>query len=154
MRPNCYRISIVSRTVLLVLLALSTLWAADNPWAKVQDLKHGAELRIYRNGVREPLVAKFDEANDERILIVSKNSQMAVAKEDIDRLEARPSSKAPARKSVTETTSKTTEPDYTPHPPGGVPVPSTSYGSTVTWGDGSKAPFQLVYTRPAESPRK
>jgi len=126
-------------------LALAAL-GADDPWDKVVNLKHGAEIRIYKKGAKEPLLAKFDEANAERVLIVGKDSQMAVAKEDIERLDARPQPKAPPRKTSTSTTVKTTDPDYTPHPNAGVPVPGTSYGSSVTFGSG-KAEFETVYRR-------
>ena len=136
----------------LLLLTSALAFAADNPWTKVQELKHGTEIRIVRKSSRELLLARFDEANEERILIVAKTSQMAVAREDIDRLDARPASKTPGRKLTTESTAKTTDPDYTPHPPGGVPVPGTSYGSNVSFG-GGKPDFETIYRRVAPMPR-
>lgn len=133
-------------------LAVAPLWGADDAWIKVQELKHGTEIRIYRKGVREPVVAKFDEANGERVLIVGKNSQSAVSKDDIERLDARPAAVPGVKKSTTVSTAKTVDPDYTPHPPGGVPVPSTSYGSNTTFG-GSKPDFETVYRRVAALPK-
>ena len=144
----------MTRSFLLALLAVPVLLGADNPWTKVQDLKHGVEVRIYRKGVSEPLIVKLDEVNEDRILVVSMNAQMAVAKADIERLDARPLAKTVPRKVTTESTAKTVDPDYTPVPPGGVKVPTTSYGSTATWGGGSKPDFETVYRRVAEPPRK
>jgi|SRR5215472_8044535 len=57
----------------------------------VQNLKSRSELRIYKKGAREPVPAIFDDADSERIVIVVKNEQMAILKEGIDRVEARPS---------------------------------------------------------------
>jgi len=116
----------VTRFFLFALLAVPVLLGADNSWTKVQDLKHGVEVRIYRKGVSEPLIVKLDEVNEDRILVVSKNAQMAVAKADIERLDARPLAKTAPRKVTTESTAKTVDPDYTPGPPGGVKVPTTS----------------------------
>ena len=134
------------RIALLILLG-TVLWGADSPWAKVQELKSRSELRIYKKGAREPLMATLDEVNEDRILIVVKNEQMSVPKEDIDRLDARPSGKTPS-KFVKETTVKTTEPDYTPHPPAGVQVPGESYNTSVSRSGGSKPDFETVYRRP------
>jgi uncharacterized sporulation protein YeaH/YhbH (DUF444 family) len=123
------------------------LSGADNPWAKVQELKSRSELRIYKKGAREPLMATLDEVTEDRILIVVKNEQMSVPKDDIDRLDARPPGKT-SPKFVKETTVKTTEPDYTPHPPEGVKVPGESYNTSVSRSSGSKPDFETVYRRP------
>ena len=131
----------------IFLLTALTLLGADNPWAKVQDLKSGAELRIYKKGTREPVAAKFDEANEERMVVVVKNQQIAIRKDDIDRVDARPVAKA-ARKMSVETTTKATEPDYTPHPNSSVQTPGTSSSSNVSFGSG-KGDFETVYRRTA-----
>jgi uncharacterized sporulation protein YeaH/YhbH (DUF444 family) len=127
----------------------TVLWgAADNPWAKVQELKSRSELRIYKKGAREPLMATLDEVTEDRILIVVKNEQMSVPKDDIERLDARPTAKTPSRV-VKETTVKTTEPDYTPHPPSaGVQVPGESYNTSISRSSSSKPDFETVYRRP------
>jgi uncharacterized sporulation protein YeaH/YhbH (DUF444 family) len=147
----------MQRIGLLMLLG-AALWGADNPsvdnpWAKVRELKSRSELRIYKKGAREPLIATLDEVTEDRILIVVKNEQMSVPKEDIDRLDARPAGKTPS-KIVKETTAKTTEPDYTPHPPGGVNVPGESYNTSVSRSSGSKPDFETVYRRPPGTPKK
>lgn len=128
-------------------LAAFSLLGADNPWLKVEQLKSRQELKIYKKGTAEPVNAVFDEANDDRVIVVVKNKQIAIPKEDIDRIDARPSGKG-GRTVTRQTTSKTVEPDYAPHPPAGADVPTTSYGSSVNFGSG-KPDFQTVYRRPA-----
>jgi uncharacterized sporulation protein YeaH/YhbH (DUF444 family) len=133
---------------LLILLAAFTLIAADDPWVAVQKLKSRSELRIYKKGSREPLIATFDEANNERILIVVKNEQMAIPKDDIDRVDARPPAKSD-RKVTKESSVKTTDPDYTPRPPGGAQVPGESYSTGLSVGSSGRPDFQTVYRRPS-----
>jgi hypothetical protein len=135
----------MGRIWLGILATAAVLLAADNPWAKVMELKSRAELRIYKKGSAEPIIAVLDEPGEERLLVVVKNRQVAIAREDIDRLDARPVAKT-ARKTTVEQTAKTTDPDYTPHPNGGPAVPGTSYGSNVSFG-GSKPDFETVYRR-------
>src|SRR5882724_2523186 len=129
--------------IALLTLTATLLLAADNPWAKVQELKSRSELKIYKKGASEPLLATFDDATEDRILIVVKNKQLSIPKEDIDRLDARPSVKT-TRKLVKETTVKTTDPDYTPHPPGGAQVPGESYSSGLSIGSCPKPDFETV----------
>ena len=71
------------------LLAATVLLAADSSWTQVKELKSRVELRIYKKGAREPISATFDDANDDRLIVVVKNEQVAIPKEDIDRLDAR-----------------------------------------------------------------
>jgi len=136
----------MARLALFFALALPMI-AADNPWSKVQDLKSGSELRIYKKGVTEPVSATFDEANDERMVIVVKYKQMAIAKEDIDRVDARPPVKKTPRKITVNHTVKTTDPDFTPHPNPGIPAPETSWGSSVGMSGGPKPGFEIIYRR-------
>jgi len=125
------------------------LLAADNPWAKVKELQDRSELRIYKKGVREPITAVFDEANDERIIVVVKDKQMAIPKEDVDRIDARPST---ARKVTVEKTEKRTEPDYVPRRPNSEPpLPGTSSSSNI--GFGNKPDFQTIYRRAEGAPK-
>ena len=144
--------SMICRIAVMALL-VSGLFAADDPWDKVVALKSGSELKIYKKGVAEPVSASFDEANGERILIVDRKGQSSIAKDDIDRIDSRPAAPKNAKRMKTETTVKTTEPDYTPHPPGGVPVPGTSSSSGVSFSS-TKESFATVYRRPPAEPRK
>jgi hypothetical protein len=44
---------------------------------------------------RSPVMAQMDEANEERILVVVKNEQVSIPKEQIDRVDARPEGRQP-----------------------------------------------------------
>ena len=135
---------------LLFVLAAATAFAAEDPWAKVKDLKSGTEIRIVKRGTAQPLVGKFDELRDESIILVLKNEQTAVSRGDIDRLDARPNKATPRS---TESKVKTEAPDAKP-PAGmghGAPVPGTSYSTNTTLG--SKPAFETIYRRPS-GPKK
>jgi hypothetical protein len=132
------------------LLAAVTAFAADDPWAKVRDLKSGTELRIYKKGTMQPVLAKSDDLTDDNLIVVVKNEQVAIPKEQIDRIDYRPTKPGRVTK---ETKSTTTEPDTTPGPPGhGSTVPGTSTSTNVSIG--SKPDFELLYRRPVPPPKK
>lgn len=135
--------------IVTVFFAAALLWGADDPWAKVKDLKDRSELRVFRKGVHDPVTATLYEANDERIVVVVKNKQMAIPKEDVDRLDARPSDGQ--RKMDVQKTDKKTEPDYVPRPNAGPPIPGTSSSSNVSFG--GKPNFETIYRRPEGAPK-
>jgi hypothetical protein len=107
--------------------------AADDPWAKVKEIKSGTELRVYKKGAAQPLQVKMDEATDERLVIVDKKQQTSIAKEDIDRIDARPSDKRPVTKETKTTTTdasadpRAAMPGPNPNHPGGI-LSSSSTG--------------------------
>src|SRR5450631_1451582 len=109
--PALREVSTMSKLLFFVLAAM-TAFAADDPWAKVHDLKSGTELRIYKKGAAQPVLAKSDDVTDDNLMVVVKNEQVAIPKEQIDRIEYRPSK--PGGRLTTETKSKPTDPDYTP----------------------------------------
>jgi hypothetical protein len=131
---------------IIVLFSAALAFSADDPWGKVKDLKSGTEIRIYKVGAKQALIAKLDEANDERILIATKTEQVAIPKEQIDRLDARPNKGSRVRnESKTKTEVDTHTADATvPHGPAGLNT-STSSGISV----GSKPDFEVVYRRVA-----
>jgi hypothetical protein len=126
------------------------LAGANTSWTKVKDLKSRSELRVYRKGVREPVNATLDEATDDRIVVVVKNQQIAIPKDDIDRIDARPT--APPRKLNVESTAKETPPDPLPQRHGDPAVPGTSSSSNISVG-GNKPNFETVYRR-SDGPQK
>lgn len=135
------------KAIVTLILSAFALFSEDNPWAKVLELKSHAELRIFKKGSTTPLLATFDEANNERILIVVRNAQMAVAREDIDRLDARPATR-PA-KWVKDTSVKPKSPDL----PGNVAErPGESYGTSFSKSSGDRPDFETIYRRPAPRP--
>jgi hypothetical protein len=136
--------------IAIFFLAAALLAGADTSWTRVKDLKSRSELRVYKKGAREPLNATLDEANDERIVVVVKNQQMAIPKEDIDRIDARPMT--PPRKLNVESTAKEIPPDPTPQRPGTTAVPGTSYSSNIS-SAGNKPNFETIYRR-SDTPQK
>ena len=129
--------------LLFVLLAASAAFAADDPWTKVKELKSGTEMRIYKKDTAQPVLAKSDDVTADNVLVVVKNQQIAIAKDLIDRIDARPNK---GSRVTTESKSKPTDPDPNPGFPGrGPSVPGTSTSSNV--GIGSKPDFELIYKR-------
>jgi hypothetical protein len=147
------------KTFVLLCCGAVAAFGADDPWAKVKEIKSGAELRIFKRGSSQPLLVKMDEASDERIVVVNKNEQTAIAKEDIDRVEARPS----AKRGVTKE-SKTTVNDAASDPRSTIPSPAsrgsvgggggTSTSTSTGYSIGGKPAFELVYQRPPALPKK
>ncbi len=138
----------------LLLLAAVTALAADNPWDKVEKLKTGTELRIYKKGAKQPVLGTMDEANDERLVVVVKNEEIAIQKDDIDRLDYRPPRRAGrAIKEMTTTTSDSTATTPVgPVPQGARPGPSTSTTTSIT--NQSKPDFETIYRRTSAAPEK
>ena len=128
------------------LIALA--FGAEDAWTKVKELKSGSEVRILKVGSKEAVIGKFDEADEERLVLVVKNTQIAIAKGDVISLEARPMA---ASKVMTVTHMKNTDPAAELAKPK-VPDPSSpatpalsSSSSTVSFG--SKPGYELVYRK-------
>lgn len=134
------------RFPILAAAAVLTMLAADDGWDKVRELKSGAELRIQKKGSAQPLLATMDEANEDRILVVVKNEQMAIPKDQIDRLDARPKGGSRVVKETKTTSNPPGNPSPTEQRIGGGPVgPSGSSSSSLSFG--SKPNFETVYRR-------
>ena len=139
--------------LIFCLLAAAALFAADDPWTKVQALKSGTEIRVIKKGSTQPLLGKFDEATDDHLVIVLKNEEVAVPKDQVDRIDYRP---APGgRVSVT---GKTVQQD-----PAAAKEPRAGMGhepeggattSTSSVNIGSKPDFELLYRRATGAPKK
>ena len=134
---------------LVILCAVAAFGAAD-PWAKVRELKSGTEIRIYKKHAKQPLIAKFDEADGERVLIVVKNEQLAVARDQIDRLDVRPQGSRVKKESRME--SKDTAEAYPGPSSRGHSAMNTTTSSSVNIG--SKPDFETLYRRPPEPAKK
>ena len=128
---------------LLLVLPLLAL-CADDPWTKVREVKSGTELLIYKQGLKKAIMAKMDEATETRLMIVIGESQVAIPKAEIDRIEQRP---LPKGSRVTRET-KTTKGVYE----GQTQPPATS-SSASSVSIGSKVPFEPLYRRPLTSPK-
>ena len=130
-------------------------FGADDPWAKVKELKTGTELRVFKKGAAQPMLVKMDELTDDNLVVIDKNAQTAIARDQIDRVDYRPSGKSRITK---ETTTKVNDGVGDPKAviPGprqqGNPGPTTSTSSNVSIG--SKPDFETIYRRPTGGPLK
>jgi hypothetical protein len=128
------------RGLLLLMLAGLVAFGADDAWTKVRALKTGAELRVFKKGATQPVLAQMDELTDENLVVIVKKSQMAIPKDQIDRVDARPAGGG-AKK---ETTTKQ-----------GVDADGKETTSTSTgYSFGGKPDFETVYRRPPGAPKK
>ncbi len=139
------------RFLLLAALTAVVAFGADEAWKKVTQLKSGGDVRVFKKGSRQPVVAKMDEADEDRLLVATKNEQLSIAKEDIERIDYRApaSSKGPTKR--TRTTQSDPEPPR-PGMPNVTPGPSTSSSTDYEWG--SKGEFETVYRRTVAIPHK
>jgi hypothetical protein len=136
----------------IFLLALA-LFAADDPWTKVRELKSGTELRIYKRNAKQPLLAKMDQATEESLVIVVKNEQVAVPKEEIDRVDHRPAGGSRVTRESTTKTNTVANPSPDQQRPGGS-VASPSSSSSTNFSIGSKPDFETIYRRLPPAPKK
>ena len=133
----------------LFLSAALLAFGADDPWAKLKELKTGTELRVFKKGAAQPLLVKMDELTDDNLVVINKNEQSAIARDQIDRVDYRPSGKSRVTK---ETTTKVNDGVGDPRAvipspkQQGNPGPSTSTSSNVSIG--SKPDFETIYKRP------
>ena len=144
----------MARRLFLFLLVAAAAWAADDAWSKVKALKTGTELRVYKKGSTPPILAQMDELTDDNLVVIVKKTQTAIARDQIDRIEARPQA---GSRVTTETTTKETVPDAKsasaqPSPGHGPDVPGTSTSTNVVVG--SKPDFEVVYRRVLGAPKK
>jgi hypothetical protein len=138
--------------LLLLLLAGAVAFGADDEWAKVKALKTGAEIRVFKKGSMQPVLAQMDELTDENLIVIVKKTQTAIPKDQIDRIDARPTGGSRVTK---ETTTKETFPDSKAAAdagPGTTPGPTTTTTTSVNMG--SKPDFETVYRRPVGAPKK
>jgi hypothetical protein len=130
------------RKLALFLCAALLAFAADDPWAKVKELKTGAELRVFKKGAAQPLLVQMDELTDDNLVVIAKNQQTAIPRDQIERVDYRPSGKSRVAK---ETTSKSDDAV-------GATRPTTTTSSNVSFG--SKPDFETIYRRPTGAPPK
>jgi hypothetical protein len=136
--------------IVLAGLALAALaFAADDGgWSKVRGLKGGTELRVIRKGAKAPLLVSFDEAFDDRLSVATKTEQISIPKEEIERIDYRPSgSKGPRMTKETKTTEQRGSDGVKPGPDSHPSAPSESYSTGASFGSG-KPDFETIYRRP------
>jgi hypothetical protein len=141
------------RDLAFFLLAVLTAFCADDPWAKVRELKSGTEIRIFKKGSMQPILARMDEATGDSLIVVVKNEQVAIPRELVDRLDYRPPQ--PGGRVKKETISKVETPEMRA---GEAPSPREVPGQTTTTSTnyvvGSKPDFETIYRRPPPASAK
>ncbi len=128
----------------IVFLAALLAFAADDLWTKLSDIKTGSDLRVYRTGNKPPILATFADVNEDNLIVLVKNTETAIPKDQIERIDARGKQGKPAM--TTET--------HTSEEPPAVGAPnmhqqeglSSNSSSSVSFG-GGKGDFQTVYRR-------
>jgi len=140
------------RTLAIALLAAVTAFATDDPWTKVRDLKSGTELRIFKKGGLHPILARMEEVNSDSLIIVVKTEELAIPKDQIDRIDYRPP-KTGGR--VTKETRETVEgPDAKTAAESANNIPGQSVSTTTSYVIGSQPDFQTIYRRPPPEAKK
>jgi hypothetical protein len=136
------------RKLLLFLCPALLAFAADDPWAKLKELKTGTELRVYKKAAAQPLLVKMDELTDDNLVVINKNEQTAIPRDQIDRVDYRPTAKSRVTKeTTTKVTDKVGDPQSgIPNPRQGPASPSTSTSTSLSMG--SKPDFETIYRRP------
>jgi hypothetical protein len=129
------------RAALLIVLACLVGFGAGDDWTKVKTLKTGAELRVFKKGSLQPIAALMADLTDDNLIVLVKKTETAIPKDQIDRIDARPSSGSRITK---ETTTKDSV------GPDGAQTSSTSTGYSF----GGKPDFETVYRRSATMPKK
>jgi hypothetical protein len=143
------RIAIVLGLFLSVLAFSQTKDQKPDPWSKVDQLKGGTELRVFKTGSTQPVLASFADLNDDNLIVVIKNTETAIPKSDIDRIEARTKGTGRVK---SESTATEKPPDQTSLNPRENSGPSTESSTSLTFG--SKGDFQTVYRRTAAAKEK
>src|SRR5450631_4636065 len=106
------------RKLALLFCAALVAFGADDPWAKLKELKTGTELRVYKKGAAQPLLVKMDELTDDNLVVINKHEQTAIPRDQIDRVDYRPAVKSRVTK---ETSTKVT--DSATDPKAAIPSP-------------------------------
>lgn len=143
-------------TLAILMLAALAGWGADD-WIKVRSLQSGTDLKIWRTGSKQVLEAKMDEANDERLLVATKNEQLSIPKDEIERIDKREPKAPKGPKMETRRTITTrsevpgTDPNKINRPARPGTMPENSVSSSATWGSSG---FETVYRKVAVSGKK
>lgn len=129
------------RAFLRIALACLVGFGAGDDWAKVKVLKTGVELRVFKKGSTQPLSVQMADLTDDNLIVLIKKTETAIPRDQIDRIDARPSAGSRATK---ETTTKDSV------GPDGSQTSSTSTGYSFA----GRPDFETVYKRPPAMPKK
>ena len=140
------------RGILIVLLAAATAFAADDPWTKVQNLKSGTELRIFKKGGLHPIIAKMEEANADSLIIVLKTEEMAIPRDQVDRIDYRPPKTG--GRVTKETREKVEGPDAQTAAQSPNNIPGQTVSTSTNYVFNPQPDFETIYRRPPPPPKK
>jgi len=124
----------------LLMLAAAAVFAADDPWQNVKDLKSGTDLRVFRRGSNQPLLVQMGELTDYNLVVIDKKAERAIPREEIDRIDSRPPKPTWVKE---EKTSDKVNSDGRN---------SSSYSSG--YSKGSRGDFETIFRRAARPPKK
>jgi len=124
----------------LLMLAAAAVFAADDPWQNVKDLKSGTDLRVFRRGSNQPLLVHMGELTDDNLVVIDKKAERAIPREEIDRIDSRPPKPTWVKE---EKTSDKVNSDGRN---------SSSYSSG--YSKGSRGDFETIFRRAARPPKK
>ena len=130
---------------LTLFIAAASVMAADD-WLNVVKLKSGTELRILRDGSKQPLVAQMDHATDDSLFIATKKEQTVIPKDEIQRIDCRPKGGSRMAKQSTLTSPGTGNPSPSEQRVGGGP-PAPSHSASTSMSIGTKPDFETIYRR-------
>lgn len=123
--------------------------ADDDPWQAVRELKPGVELRVYKQGLKDPLPAKFDSLGADSLIVTTKSGQLSIPKQEIQRVDCR----RPGGRLL-----KKTRADRKVNAQGAEVTSNTIPGATTTVKTGFDLPlksaFYTVYPPPPPPPAK
>jgi hypothetical protein len=126
---------------LLMVAAAVAFGATDSSWSKVRDLKTGGEIRVYKKSAKRPVSAIFDQATDESLIVMIKDEETSIPKDEIDRIDYRAPKPGRIKK---ENRTKINDLDLAaPRVRGAAPMPTTSTSSGITFS--GKGDFETVY---------
>lgn len=137
--------------ILLLLVPVFMALGADDPWAKVSELKRGTQVWVYKTGAKQALAGTLDETREQSLVVILKNQQVAIPKDEIDRVAIRPTKTRVTAESRTKTSDPTAkERDLDPEQGPGKPTQTTAGGIRLHPGSA----LQTIYQRQAETPKK
>ena len=143
--PSGSAFAATTRRGALLLLPLFVTFAADtkDPWEKVRHLKTGTEVRVLKAGAPTPIMAQFADLTEDNLVLVVKNEQLAIPRNQVTRIDSRP------QKGYVTTETRTSSATggsahNNPNPPNSAPT-NTSYSTGVAIRE--KSDFETIYRR-------
>jgi hypothetical protein len=140
------------RLILLVTMACGSAFGqaatGQDSWIKVRDMTSGNELRVFVKDSKQPMIAKFERATDEALVVIRKDQEVSIDRVDIDRIDARPGN-APR---FTRESKNTNSAQPVPGSPKERAMSGPAGVSTQTSVNiNSKPEFETVYRRPPKT---